>query len=162
MSRKAWIFAVVALATSVPLRAQPLKIGTFDKASIVVAYYRSPMFSDLLKAKKAEKLRATAAKDTKKVEELERWGSASQERAHQQLGGNAPIDEIVDALKPAFVEAAKKAQVVAIAVDLPYAEASVQTADVTDLLLDWLKADASTRAIVKDLRQRSRPLPAVH
>jgi hypothetical protein len=37
--------------------------------------------------------------------------------------------------------------------DLPYADGSVQTVDVTDLILDWLKADEATRRIVKDLRK---------
>jgi hypothetical protein len=149
------ILTVIGAAVfGAPLSAQTMRIGTFDRASIVVAYYRSPMWADVLKVKLDQLQLAKAANDTKKVEELEHWGKAHQETSHHQLEGEAPINDIVDALKPGFPEIAKKGQVSAIVVDLPYVDASVQTVDVTDLLLDWLKADSRTRSIVKDLRNR--------
>jgi hypothetical protein len=137
-----------------PSPAQTVRIGTFHKASIVVAYYRSPQWAEILNGKIAEQKQAKAAGDTKRADELEKWGQAHQETAHQQLAGSASIDNIIEALKPAFPEVARKALVSAIVLDLPYVDPGVKMVDVTDLLMDWLKADARTRAIVDEVRKR--------
>ena len=129
--------------------AQTVRVGTFHKASIVVAFYRSPLWAETLKAKMAE---MAAANDTKKVQELDAWGNAHQETAHQQLAGEAPITNILEALAPGFPEIAKKARVTMIVADLPYADRSVEKVDVTEILLDWLKADERTRTIVRGLQ----------
>jgi hypothetical protein len=132
--------------------AQTVRVGTFHKASIVVAFYRSPLWAETLKAKMAEMAAAKAANDTKKVQELDVWGNAHQETAHQQLAGEAPITNILEALAPGFPEIAKKARVTMIVADLPYADRSVEKVDVTEMLLDWLKADERTRTIVRGLQ----------
>ena len=132
--------------------AQTVRMGTFHKASIVVAFYRSPLWAESLKAKMAEMAAAKAANDTKKVQELDAWGNAHQETAHQQLAGEAPITNILEALAPAWPEIAKKARVAMIVADLPYADSSVEKVDVTEMLLDWLKADDRTRTIVRGLK----------
>jgi len=132
--------------------AQTVRVGTFHKPSIVVAFYRSPLWAVTLKAKTAEMALAKAANDTKKVQELDAWGNAQQEMAHQQLAGEAPIANILEALAPAWPEIAKKARVSMIVADLPYADSSVQSIDVTEMLLDWLKADERTRTIVRGLK----------
>ena len=143
--------AVIALIPALAVAqapAQTVRVGTFHKASLVVAFYRSPLWAETLKAKMAE----MAANDTKKVQELDAWGNAQQETAHQQLAGEAPITNILEALAPAWPEIAKKARVSMIVADLPYADSSVQSIDVTELLLDWLKADERTRTIVRGLK----------
>ena len=143
------LIAVLAVAQA---PAQTVRVGTFHKPSIVVAFYRSPLWAVTLKAKTAEMALAKAANDTKKVQELDAWGNAQQETAHQQLAGQAPIANILEALAPAFPEIAKKARVTMIVADLPYADSSVQPVDVTEMLLDWLKADERTRTIVRGLK----------
>ena len=142
---------IAALAVAQP-PAQTVRVGTFHKASIVVAFYRSPLWAETLKAKTAEMAAAKAANDTKKVQELDAWGNAQQERAHQQLAGEAPITNILEALAPGFPDIAKKARVTMIVADLPYADSSVEKVDVTEMLLDWLKADERTRTIVRGLQ----------
>ena len=132
--------------------AQTVRVGTFHKASIVVAFYRSQLWAESLKAKMAEMAAAKTANDTKKVQELDAWGNAGQETAHQQLAGEAPITNIPEALAPGFPEIAKKARVAMIVADLPYADSSVEKVDVTEMLLDWLKADERTRTIVRGLK----------
>ena len=131
--------------------AQTVRVGTFHKASIVVAFYRSPLWAENLKAKTAE-MAAKAANDTKKVQELDAWGKTQQETAHQQLAGQAPIANILEALAPGLPDIAKKARVSMIVADLPYADSSVEKVDVTEMLLDWLKADERTRTIVRGLK----------
>ena len=135
------------------LAAQTVRVGTFHKASVAVAYYRSPLWAETLKSQMAAMQAAKRANDTQKVKELEEWGGKRQEIAHRQLTGEAPITNILEALTPAFPEIARQAQVAIVVADLPYADASVQTVDVTDSILDWLKADEATRKIVQELRK---------
>jgi hypothetical protein len=59
--------------------------------------------------------------------------------------------DILEALAPARPEIAKQARVAMIVADLPYADRSVETVDVTETSLDWLKADERTRTIVRGL-----------
>lgn len=132
------------------LSAQTARIGTFDKQSIVLAYYRSPLWADTMKSKMAEMQEAKRANDTQKVQELQDWGQKHQDLAHQQLAGKAPITNIIDALAPAFPEIAKQAQVDKVVAD---PDPSAQTVDVTAYILDWLKADDATRKIIQGLKK---------
>lgn len=146
----AGLLAALAVAQA---PAQTVRVGTFHKPSIVVAFYRSPLWAVTLTDKKLEMEKAKALNDTKKVQELDAWGRAQQETAHQQLAGEAPITNILEALAPVCLrEIAKKARVAMIVADLPYADSSVQSIDVTEMLLDWLKADERTRTIVRGLK----------
>jgi hypothetical protein len=147
--------AVAAAALTANIAgAQTIRAGTFHKPSVVVAFYRSPLWADTLKARQAELDAAKKANDTQRAKDLESWGGAQQELAHRQLAGEAPIDNILAALAPQLPELARKAGVVLIAPDLPYADRSVQAVDITDLLLDCLHADQRTRDIVAELRRR--------
>jgi hypothetical protein len=123
---------LIALASFVAARAgvaQTVKVGTFDKASIVVAFYGSPLWAAKLKEKHAE-----------------------MELANKQLAGEAPITKILEMLQPVFPAVAAQSKVVLIVPELAYAGSSVEKVDVTDLLLDQLKASSRTRQIVKELR----------
>jgi len=147
-------FAKIAIATLVfagTARAQT-RVGTFDRQSIVVAYYRSPLWAQTMNAKLAERDAAQKAGDTKKVEELNAWGGAHQDLAHRQLAGEAPITNIIEALQPAFPEIARTAHVEKILTAPPPAGAKFETVDVTDLIVDWLKSDERTKTIIRDLR----------
>jgi hypothetical protein len=151
------LFSILAAAITVTASlacAQTIRVGTFHKQSVVVAFYRSPLWADATKAKVAELDAARKANDAGKVQDLEAWGSAHQELAHRQLSGDAPITNILEALSPGLPEIARRAVVKLIAPDLPFADPTVEAVDVTDLLLDYLQADANTRSIVRDLRKR--------
>ena len=64
--------AVALMTTAAP--AQTVRVGIFNRQSVVIAYYRSPIFADTLKAKRTEQQEAKKANDVKKVAELEKWG----------------------------------------------------------------------------------------
>src|ERR1035441_4496356 len=127
------ILAAAIAVTAGLASAQTIRVGTFHKPSVVVAFYRSPLWSDVNKAKLAELEAAKKANDTSKVQELETWGTTHQELAHRQLAGEAPITNILEALSPGLPEIARRAGVKLIAPDLAFADPSVQTVDVTDL-----------------------------
>jgi hypothetical protein len=132
-----------------------IRVGIFDKPSIVIAYYRSPMWNHILKMKMSELEAAKNANDTKKVHKLEAFGTKSQETANRQLTGDTPITNILEALAPAFLKIAQEVRDNCLG--FVVCDATVQTVDVTDQLLDQLRADADTRKIVDELRNHRGP-----
>jgi hypothetical protein len=153
---------LVAAIGCAPAPAQAIRVGTFHKPSVVVAFYSSPMWSETIKAKQAELRQAKAANDTKKAQDLDDWGNAQQELAHRQVTGEAPITNVIEALTPMLPGIAKTARVSLIVPDLPYAGPDVQTVDVTDLLLDALQANEKVRKIARELQDQKGPLPPLH
>jgi hypothetical protein len=149
------------MLTVMSAMAQPVRVGTFHKPSLVLAFYRSPAWSQTVKAKIAEREQAAKNNDAARVAELEKWGSTQQELAHQQLAGNAPIANILEALAPSLAGVAGKAAVSLIAADVAWSGPAVERVDVTDLLLDILQADERTRSMARDLRSRPGP-PDIH
>jgi hypothetical protein len=133
--------------------AQAARVGTFDRQAIVIAYYNSPQWKQLLGQKQAELKAAQAAGDQKKVDELNKWGSESQDLAHKQLENSAPIDNVLAAIKPAIDEICK-ANNLAKVVPAPAPDSEFQTVDVTGQLLDWLKADDKTRSFIRQMQQK--------
>jgi hypothetical protein len=57
--------------------------------------------------------------------------------------GQAPLTNILEALTPAFPSI--------VASDLLFAGPGVEKLDVTDFILDWLKADDQTRKMIRDI-----------
>jgi hypothetical protein len=144
-------FAATVGAQTTAVQTGP--VGTFDKTAIVIAYYNSPQWQATIQEKHQEKDAATKANDTAKAKALEEWGQASQELAMQQLTGNAPIDNILEALQPAFKDIESSLHLGSI-VASPSPDASAATVDVTAQLLDWLHADARTRKWISDAKQQ--------
>jgi hypothetical protein len=125
------------------------QIGTFNRQAIVVAYYRSALWTAEIQTHEGDLAQARKAKDKAKVRELSAWGEQSQELAHEQLIGKAPIDNILMALQPGFAEIQKTTSVTRVEPASAANEAG--TLDVTSRLLDWLKTDATTRRLIQTL-----------
>jgi hypothetical protein len=150
------LLLVLTLAVSASLvSAQSGKVGTFDSQSILIAFYGSPLWAAELKAKSLELEQARRANDRKKIDELQRWGFDSQELAHKQFAGEAPLTNIMEILKPVLASVAARAHVATVRPRLESDKSSVQTVDVTALLLDELEASPRTRQIIQEL-QKSR------
>lgn len=135
------------------VNAQAARVGTFHRPSIVLAYYRSPQWADVLRQKRTELNAAKQANDRQKVDELDKWFGQAQELAHKQLWGNAPIDNILTAIAPA-IEDLRKADNLSSVVASTGPDATSQTVDVTAQLLDWLKADEKTRDFIRQMQQK--------
>jgi hypothetical protein len=133
--------------------AQNLKVGVIEKSSLVVAYYGSPAWQSVIKAKMAEQQAARQAGDKAKADELEKWGQAQQEKAHQQLAGQAPVDNIVEMMKAGWPEIARRAGVAMVVMDAPFIADGVEKVDVTPQLLDYLSASERVRKWVADLKK---------
>lgn len=130
-------------------------MGTFDRPSIVIAYYRSGMWLKVVPEKKAALQAAREKGDAAEVAEFEEWGRASQELLHGQLEGQAPIDNILEALKPHLPAVARAAGVRAKVVNPAQGAGTV---DVTGALIDVQKADGQTRKIVEQVREHRGPI----
>jgi hypothetical protein len=133
--------------------AQNARVGTFDRRAIVIAYYGSPQWAAILKQKRAELQAAQVANDQKKIDELNAWGGRSQKTAEDQVFGNAPLTNIVEALQPAFAEIEKTSNLSSV-VEAPASGAPPDSVDVTDRLLDWLNASEKIREYIRALPRK--------
>jgi hypothetical protein len=154
--RMGLVAAVVAAQCGV---AQAVKVGTFDRTSIVLAFYGSPMWSAKLKDARAEREKARAAGDQKKVDQLSKWGQDQQKLAHRQLAGDATIDNIMETIKPMFAAVEAQAHVAMIVPEGSRIDNTAATVDVTGLLLDQLQASAKTRQNAEQLRSFKKTHP---
>jgi hypothetical protein len=160
------LVALAVLLTALPLAAHAQApaapgdslsipvVGRFDRTSIVLAYYRSPIWNAILADRRYELKTVKAANDKAKAKELEKCGGESQELAMQQLAGKAPIDNILAVLQPEFTELSGKMKLSSI-VEAPAPGSKAATVDVTSLLMDWLKASSETRKMAVELHQHS-------
>jgi hypothetical protein len=147
--------AAYAQAPAVPADLQPTPVvGTFDRTSIVLAYYRSPIWSAILADRRYELKTVKAANDTARAKELEEYGGESRYLAMQQLAGKASIDNILAVLQPEFTELSGKMKLSSI-VESPAPGSRAATVDVTSLLMDWLKATSETRKMAFEQHQHS-------
>ena len=137
-----------------PVAAATPVFGTFDRSTIALAYYPSPLWDAILADRRFELKTVKAGNDTARAKELEKYGGESQELAEQQVFGKAPIDNILAVLQPEFKELSGKMKLAGI-VDSASADPKSATVDVTSLLLDWLKASSETRKMAVELHQRS-------
>jgi len=141
-------------ASAAPSQALSIPVfGTFDRSSIVLAYYRSPLWEAILADRKFELKTVKAANDTARANELEKYGSESQDRAMEQLAGKAPIANILEVLQPEIKELSARMKLAGI-VESPGPDPKAATVDVTSLLMDWLKASAETRKMAAELHQQ--------
>jgi hypothetical protein len=150
------ILAAAIAVTAGLAGAQTVRVGVFDKQAVVVAFYRSQHWAEVNQAKAAEREAARRANDTAKVQALEAWGASHQELAHRQLAGEAPIASVLEALTPGFPEIARRAGVNLIVPDVVFADGVVQTIDVTDFVLAYLKADSRTLSVIESLKKTKR------
>jgi hypothetical protein len=159
-------FALIAAGLSFPSSAQspapvpgaPAKcaavVGVFDRSSIVLAYYRSPLWEAILADRRFELNTVEAANDSARAKELEKYGAESQDLAMQQLLGKAPIDNILAVLQPEFKDLINRLKLSGV-VDPSTVDPQASSVDVTPLLLDWLKATSETRKMAAEMHGRT-------
>jgi hypothetical protein len=147
--------AQVPAAKTINVQAAPA-VGTFDRGSIVLAFYRSPQWEAILADRRFELNAVKAANDTARARELEKYGAESQERAMEQLMGKAPLDNILAVLQPELKELTTRLKLASI-VDSSTSEPNDPSVDVTSLLMDWLKASYETRKMATDLHAKNLP-----
>jgi len=138
----------------------PLRVGTYDSRALAVAYIHSDLHAQFLKDLRAEHEAAKAADDADKIEELAARGQALQDRAHKQVFGDAPVDNILDLMEDALPEIAKEAGVgmVVRVWDVAWQDPAVRPVDITDQMVAWFDPDRKALKIIKEVRKRP-PIP---
>ena len=140
--------AQVPAAKTINVQAAPA-VGTFDRGSIVLAFYRSPQWEAILADRRFELNAVKAANDTARARELEKYGAESQERAME-------LDNILAVLQPELKELTTRLKLASI-VDSSTSDPNDPSVDVTSLLMDWLKASYETRKMATDLHAKNLP-----
>ena len=114
-----------------------LRIGVYDSRAIAVAYGNSTEFRKSLEAVTADYQKAKAAKDDKRVKEIETQMKARQRRAHEQGFSTGSVANIMARIKDSLPGVAKKAGVDVIASkwEVNYQSPEVKLVDVTDDLV---------------------------
>lgn len=116
--------------------SQKVRIGTFQRDKLLVAFYQSENWDKHLREMMVQRNAAKATGDEEKIKKIESEGAASQEIAHKQLAGEANLDNIFAHLKPVLSEIAKKANVQLIVEKPLFNDSTVEVVDVTDLLIE--------------------------
>jgi hypothetical protein len=119
----------------VATRQSGTRIGTFQRRELLIAYYGSTIHDRIMKKLKGEWDQAQLAGDMEKVKKLEAEGGASQEYAHKQLAGEAPLNNVIEHLKDAFPKIAADSGVALIIEQPLYRDPSVKEIDVTPMLV---------------------------
>jgi hypothetical protein len=138
----------------------PMRVGTYDSRAIAVAYVRSDFGRQAIDNLMAERDKAKAAGDEKRVKEVEARGRARQERLHQQGFGTASVMEMLDRIKAEIPGVAREAGVALIVSkwEVVYRDPSVEYVDVTVALVKKFGADPKMLKMIEDLMQHE-PMP---
>lgn len=137
-----------------------VKIGVYDSRGVAIAYGRSAEFQDRMTKLRSDYEEAKAKKDDKRTKELEQQGQWTQVRLHQQGFSTAGVHDILAQVADALPGVAREAGVVLIVSkwEMPYADPSIETVDVTLPLMKLFKPDEQTLKILDDLKSHP-PVP---
>jgi len=154
-------FSLLAGGTA-PAQSPPtkLRVGVYDSRAIAVAYANSTESRDSMKGVQADYQKAKAAKDEKRVKEIEGRMKLRQRRLHEQGFSVASVASIMASIKEALPGVAKKAgvQVLACKWELNYQSPDVEVVDVTDELVALFHVSDKGREWAKGIRAQP-PVP---
>src|ERR1035437_7556696 len=138
-------------AAFAPSKENTLRIGVYDSRAVAGAYGNSAEFPKSLDAGTTAYKKAKAAKDDKRVKEIDAQMKAGQRRAHEQGFSTGSVANIMAKIKDSLPGVAKKAGVDVIVSkwEVNYQSPGVKVVDVTDDLvalfhvsekgLEWIK-----------------------
>lgn len=136
-------------------------VGVFDSRAVALAWARGGEFQKQIEDMKAEREKAKASGDTKRVNELEKEGPALQERMHRQVFGNEPIDAVLKKIEKDLPKIASLAGVDMIISkwEIAYQKQSAKYEDVTWAMANLFEPDDKTKKIIEDLLTQ-KPIPS--
>ena len=115
-----------------------LTVGIFSRAFLVQSFYRS----DVWKARVLELMNArneaALASDSLKVDQIDKQLTDLQALAQRQFAGNAPLTNILDALKNSWPAIAREAKVDIIVESPLYVAPDAALTDVTPVMVRYL------------------------
>ena len=137
-----------------------LRIGVYDSRAVAVAYGNSTEFRKSLDAVKADYQKAKAAKDDKRVNEIDTQMKARQRRAHEQGFSTGSVADIMAKIKDSLPGVAKKAGVDVIVSkwEVNYQSPGIKVVDVTDDLVALFHVSAKGLEWAKGIKTQT-PVP---
>jgi len=163
-----WLAVAVpfaALIAPITARAQSaapaaIRVGTYDSRAIAVAWVGSNMHRQWLAQLVAERDKAKAAGDEKKVQEIQARGGAEQSRVHEQGFSTASVAGLMEKISQEIPSVAKDAGVVLIVSkwEVMYKDPAVEYVDVTMPLVRKFSADPRVIGTVTELMKHA-PIP---
>ena len=135
-----------------------LRIGTYKSYVLAVAYYRSDVFQQQMDDLSAQAERAKAHGKAELLKQLKAEGQALQQRAHGQLIGRMPIDNILAHMKDALPTIAQASGVEAISGNVDYHSPDVELVDITEAMVQQLNPSDETLEAIKDLMKHHSPV----
>ena len=162
------IAMVIAGPLMLAIAAEPAKeadkskvrVGVFDSRAVACAWYRSKAHMKQISEMKTEHEKAKANGNTKRVAELEKEGSGSQEAAHRQVFSNEPIDDVLKRIEknlPKIAESAG-ADILVSKWEIAYQDKSVKYVDVTWEMVNLFDPDEDAVKTIKEVIE-SEPVP---
>lgn len=139
-----------------------VRIGIYDSRAVAAAFAHSEYNEERLNAKMAEMEEAKAAGDTKKIEELDKWGNAQQHKLHRQGFSTAPVDDILEYIKDTLPQIAEDANVTALVSKWdkkalkPYK--SAEQIDITARIIAEFDPDEKRLKMIEQLKAK-KPIP---
>jgi|GEM_PF-2462172 len=130
----------IGIGTAKGTKVAKIRVGTFERQGLLVAYYGSTHFDKIMKGWKAELDKAKKAGDEAKAKEIEERGAATQELAHKQLAGEAPLTNILEHLEDDMPKIAQLAGVQMIVETPLFSDGSVELVDITKQMAKCFKA----------------------
>lgn len=157
-----WVAVVVERsANAQPAASAPaarVRIGFYDSRAVAVACISSSYHEQEMRSLQQSLIAAQDAGDTKKADAIKQEGSDRQALAHLQGFSNAPVDQMLAAIKDRLPQIAKAASVQAIVANADYLSAEVERIDVTDPLVAEFKPSERTLKTIEALR-KTPPIP---
>ena len=129
------VFCLMSGTTaSAQTQTNKLRIGVYDSRAVAVAYANSTEFQEMLTAKHADYEKARAAKDEKRMKEIDSWMKLQQRWVHEQTFSTGSVAGTVARVRGALPAVAKKAGVQAIVSkwEMNYQGPNVEVVDVTE------------------------------
>ncbi len=151
------VTGVTALAQS---NEKALRVGVYDSRAIAVAWCNSTEFRKSLETITADYKQAKAAKDDKRVKEIETQMKARQRRQHEQGFSTGSVAGIMAKIKNSLPGVAKKAGVDLIVSkwEVNYQSPGIKVVDVTDDLVALFHVNEKGVEWAKGIRSQ-QPLP---
>lgn len=118
----------------------PKKVGLVRRPELLVAYYTSVERAAYIDALTAKRDAAVACGDTALAKQCEAEGEASQDHAHRQLAGKAPLTDIIESLADVLPSIASETGVDAIHESGTY-RGKATTVDITDAVIARIPKD---------------------
>jgi hypothetical protein len=115
--------------------ASGVRVGTFQRGSLIMAFYRSAFWNAKLSELMAQRNQAATKGDLATIDQIEGRIRALQELGDKQLAGKEPINNIYEQLKPMWAEIAREANVQLIIEDPLFLAPGTPLQDITSYLL---------------------------